>query len=101
MTPMAHQTRGFSNSGPMGGRRGGGTPAGQAWERALAGKSLFPLRVVSTDKASKETFRMEATNVEKTALPDSLFSVPAGYEKLDMGGMMKGTMPGAGRPGGN
>lgn len=88
---------GFSNSGPMGGKRGGGASAAQAWERALAGKSLFPLRVVSKDKASKETFRMEATSVDQTALPDSLFAPPAGYQKFDMGGMMKGLMPGAGR----
>lgn len=90
----------FNASGPMGGRRGGGAPAAQAWERALAGKSLFPLRVVSRDKGSKETFRMEATSVDKTALPDSLFTAPADYQKFDMGNMMKGMMPGGGRPGG-
>ena len=90
---------GFSNNGPMGGRRGGGS-APQAWERALAGKSLFPLRVVSRDKGSKETFRMEATSVDQTALPDSLFTPPADYQKFDMGNMMKGMMPGGMRPGG-
>lgn len=51
---------------------------------------MFPLRVVSTDKGSKETFRMEATEVKKESLPDSLFAPPADYQKFDMGGMMRG-----------
>jgi hypothetical protein len=83
-------------SPPMSSGRGaarGGAPGGQGWERALAGKELFPLRVVSHDKDGNE-FRMEATAIEKKVLPDSLFSAPAGYQKLDMGGMMKGMMPG-------
>jgi hypothetical protein len=90
----------FSNSNPMGGGRrgGGGGSGGQAWERALAGKELFPLRVVSKDKDGKE-FRMEATAIEKKSFPDSLFAPPADYQKLDMGNMMKGMMPG-GRPAG-
>jgi hypothetical protein len=73
---------------PMGGR-GGNTPT-QGWERALAGKELFPLRVVSKDKGGKETFRMEATAIDKKPLADSLFAAPAGYQKFDMGAMMKG-----------
>ena len=85
---------GFSNTGsPMGGRRASATPQA-AWEKALAGKSLFPLRVVSYDKSGKEAFRMEAKSVEKQSLPDSLFTPPADYQKFDMGGMMKGMMPG-------
>jgi hypothetical protein len=76
------------NQNPMGGARGGSTPP--AWERALAGKELFPLRVAGKDKAGKESFRMEVTAIEKTSLPDSMFTPPAGYQKLDMGGMMKG-----------
>ncbi len=85
---------GFSSAGsPMGGRRAAETPQA-AWEKALAGKALFPLRVVSYDKAGKEAFRMEATAVEKQALPEDLFTPPADYQKFDMGGMMKGMMPG-------
>ena len=90
----------FSNSNPMagGGRRGsGGVP--QGWDRALAGKDLFPLRVVGKDRANKETFRLEATAVNKQTLPDSMFVPPPGYQKFDMGGMMKGMFPG-GIPGG-
>jgi hypothetical protein len=80
----------------MGGPRGRpGSPSagGQAWERALAGKDLFPLRCVNHDKDGKE-FRLEATAIDKQSLPDSLFAPPAGYQKFDMEGMMKGAMPG-------
>jgi hypothetical protein len=88
----------FNQGNPMsGGRRGRGTPPSQDWERALAGKELFPLRVVSKDKSGKESFKMEATAINKQSLPDSLFTPPAGYQKLDMGGMMKGMIPGVGR----
>jgi hypothetical protein len=108
---------GFSgNQNPMG--RGRSAPA-PAWERALAGKDAFPLRVVGYEKgalASKgksadhksdkakgkgaqlgagESFRMEVTAIDKSSQPDSLFTPPAGYQKFDMGGMMKGLIPGA------
>lgn len=83
---MAH------GGGPMGGKRGAAAP--QAWERALAGKDLFPVRVVGHDKDGKENFRMEVTAVEKKPLRDSLFTPPAGYQKFDLGGMMQGMMPG-------
>lgn len=86
----------MGNGGGMGKRKG----APQAWERALAGKELFPLRVVGLDKAGKETFRMETTAINKQTLPDSLFTPPAGYQKFDMGGMggmLKGMIPGIGR----
>jgi hypothetical protein len=81
---------------PMG--RGRGGPPGQAqdWHRAFAGKDLFPLRVVGVDKGGKE-FRMEATLIEKKSFPDSMFVPPPGYQKFDMGGMMKGVLQGIGR----
>lgn len=94
LTESLGRFMGFNNSNPMGGRRGASAPS---WERALAGKDLFPLRVVGKDKAGKENFRMEATTVEKQNLPDSLFVPPAGYQKFDMGGMMKGIMQGMGK----
>ena len=84
----------MANAGnPMAGGRGG-APAPQGWEKALAGKELFPLRVVGKSKAGRETLRMDVTAIEKKTLPDALFTPPAGYQKLDMGGMMKGMMPG-------
>jgi hypothetical protein len=101
------------NKNPMGGR-GRGAPAAPAWERALEGKELFPLRVVGREKGSaradkgksgekskgksgggNESFRMEVTAINKTSLPDSMFTPPPGYQKFDMGGMMKGMIPGA------
>jgi hypothetical protein len=82
-----------NNSNPMGGRRAAPPPA---WERVLAGKELFPLRVVGYDKGNKESFKMEVTAIDKTSLPESMFTPPAGYQKFDMGGMMKGMIPGMG-----
>jgi hypothetical protein len=89
---------GFSGRGPGGRRGGGGGPAPQAWEKALAGKDLFPLRVVSKDKDGKDTFKMEATKIDQQTLPESLFLPPADYQKFDMGNMMRGMMPGGARP---
>lgn len=86
--------------GPMGGRRQSG-PGGEAWEQALRGKDAFPLRVASS-KGGKETFRMEATDVQKQHLDASVFAPPEGFQKFDLGIMMKGMMPGGmpprGRP---
>jgi len=79
---------------PMAGGRGASAPQPQAWERALAGKDLFPLRVVGM-KNGKESFRMEVTAIDKQSLPDALFVPPAEYR--DMGGMMKGMIPGFGK----
>lgn len=81
--------------GQLGGgklRNGGDLPA---WQRTLGEKGFFPLRVVGTNKRGKETFRMEATKIDETSLADTLFEVPAGYQKFDMGGMMRGLIPGA------
>lgn len=82
-----------SPSNPMTGRRA----ASPEWERALAGKDLFPLRVVGKDKADKQSFQMEVIAIDKKSLPDSLFTPPADYQKFDMGGMMKGMIPGFGK----
>src|SRR5690606_6628102 len=49
---------GLGNSAnPMGGKKKSGATA--AWEKALAGKNFFPLRVVSRDAKGKEQFRLE------------------------------------------
>lgn len=88
---------------PMGGGRrgpGAGAPAPQGWEEALLGKGVFPLRVVTTADG-KETFRLEATNVEKTPLPAALFYPPSDFRNLS--DMMRGMgLPGGipGMPGG-
>jgi hypothetical protein len=80
--------------GMFGGRRGGGGGGAQAWEAAIAGKNFFPLRVISQNSSGKETTRMEATAVEKASLPASDFAPPAGFQKFDMGAMMRGMVPG-------
>jgi hypothetical protein len=83
-------------AGGMGGRRGAAGPRGgggsQAWEQALSGLNVFPLRVVTTG-GGKETFRLEVTAIDKETLPASHFAPPADFQ--DMGAMMKGMgMPG-------
>jgi len=75
--------------GPMGKRK-----AAPAWEKALAGKDFFPLRVASKNTKDKEIFSMEASSVEKTPQAASLFAPPPGAQKFDLGGMMKGIFPG-------
>ncbi|HVU23161.1 MAG TPA: DUF4412 domain-containing protein [Opitutus sp.] len=78
-----------SGPGPMGmGRRAG--PPRAAWEKALAGKDVFPLRVVTHDASGAEKFRLEATEVKRESQPDSLFTPPADFRKFDMGAMMQG-----------
>lgn len=85
----------FFNFGgsPMGGTMNGGEMP--AWANALKGKNIFPLRLVSNNAKGKEEFRLDVTDITKKSLPDSLFTPPDGYRKLDMGGMMGGMgMPG-------
>jgi len=74
--------------GGMGGPMGKGTPPA-GWEKALTGKNFFPMRVVS-GAGSKEKFRLDVTAVEPKTLAPSFFAPPEGYQKFDMGGMMKG-----------
>lgn len=55
-----------------------------AW---LDHKIMYPIRTVNKD------FQMDLTNVRE-GMPDaSLFEIPAGYRKFDMGEMMRGQMP--------
>jgi len=94
---------GFGGPPPMGGGKrgsGGGAPAPQGWEAAITGKGVFPLRVVTT-AGGKETFRLEATAIEKVAVPASAFYPPSDFQNLSE--MLKGLgMPGGipGMPGG-
>ena len=94
--PMGPGLRG----GP-GGPRGGARPSPQGWEQLLQGKEMFPLRVVTT-KADGKVQRFEVASIEKRSLPDSDFSPPADYQRIDMGNMMRGMglPPGARPPGG-
>ncbi len=96
---------GLGAGNPMGGGMGRGRGAaanatGQAWEKALAGLAVFPLRVVSLE-GGKESFRMEATAIDKKTLPASTFVAPEGFQ--DLSAMMRGMglPPGMKMPGGN
>lgn len=51
-------------------------------------KLHFPIKMVG---AQGDNF--ELTNVQEGSQPASLFEVPAGYTKMDMGGMMMGRPP--------
>jgi hypothetical protein len=84
---------GSGGGNPMAGMFGGKQKAAAGWEEKFKGKAGFPLRVISRDAKSRETFKMEATKIEPGSLPASQFQPPAGWQKFqmpDMGGMMKG-----------
>ncbi|MBA4138706.1 MAG: hypothetical protein C0518_15480 [Opitutus sp.] len=81
---------GLGGGNPMAGMMGGGgAPApASSWENALKNKKgAFPLRVVSRDGKGRETFRLEARQIEPGTLPDSLFAPPAGFQKFAMPAM--------------
>jgi hypothetical protein len=85
-----------AQGGPFGGR-GGKSQQQQAWEKALAGKNMFPLRVVGSSPNGQETYRMEVTAIDKKSLPASDFQPPADWKKFEMpnmGEMMRGMIPG-------
>jgi hypothetical protein len=48
----------------------------------------FPIKSVNADGSS-----VEFSNIKTGPQDASLFQVPAGYQKMDMGGMMGGHMP--------
>ena len=80
------------------GRHGtsGGGENDYAWAKEFRDKGFFPLRAVTKDEDGKEINRLEATKIEKKSLDASLFSVPEGYTKFDLAGMLggKGMPPG-------
>lgn len=77
---------------------GGGGPMQRGsvpgWQQELGTKGFFPLRVVGRNRRGKETFRMEATKIDETTLSDALFTIPEGYQQFNMGGMLRGLVPG-------
>jgi frataxin-like iron-binding protein CyaY len=60
------------------------------WEKEVIAKGLFPLRMVSYDKAGKPGVKMEVVELTPQKLEDSLFVPPPGYTRFSMGGMLKG-----------
>ncbi len=58
-------------------------PVPKAWEYALAGQPLFPLRVVTRDGANREIFRLEIRAITPEPISDRLFLPSVNYKKLD------------------
>lgn len=52
--------------------------------------SGFPVKSVSYDSSGKVTSTMELTDVSRQNFPDSIFAVPAGYQKKDFAGAGRG-----------
>jgi len=71
----------FSGGNPMMGRSA--PPAG--WESFARDGNFFPMRMVMRDASGVEQTRMEVTSVDKTPLPDSLFSTD-GYSEFQIPG---------------
>jgi hypothetical protein len=96
MTEELGTYMGMANA--MNGRGGRGqAPQTQGWEKAIAGKNLFPMRMIGLDLKGKENFRWETVSVDKKSVPDSEFTPPADFQKFQMpamGDMMKGMMKG-------
>jgi len=57
--------------------------------RQIIKEGYFLLRMVTKGDDGSEKMRMEAMNVERKRLDDSLFVPPADYAKLDMSAMMQ------------
>lgn len=85
----------FSGFGGGAGPGGSRSSTSQEWVKLAAGKGFFPLRVVTKSPSGEETARMEVSSVDKTALPESTFLPPAGYQELNIATMMGS---GFGRP---
>ncbi len=68
-----------ADQGPMGGRG----PAAPGWEQMARDGGFFPLRVVTRDAKGAERSRMEVTKIDRTPLPDALFSTD-GYAEFKM-----------------
>ena len=86
-------TGGGGGMGGMFGKKKSNAAAAAKWETVLKGKGGFPMRVISHDSAGKDTFKMEATKVEKGGVTNADFTAPAGYSKFQMpnlGDMLKG-----------
>jgi hypothetical protein len=62
---------------------GGRVKPPEGWENFVRDGNSFPMRVVTHDTKGAETMRMEVTKVEKTTVPDSLFSTD-GYTEFQM-----------------
>jgi hypothetical protein len=96
-TYMGTQPGGAGGGGGMFGRGRQTAAQGQAWEKVFQGKDFFPLRSISLDSKGKELMRMDVVAIDKKSLPQSEFEPPADFQKFDMGGLLKGAIPGFGK----
>ena len=74
--------------------RGGSSSPG--WEKIARDGGFFPLRAITRDAAGKEKSRFEVTKIERTSLPEALFSTE-GYTEFQMPGF-GGGLPTGGNP---
>lgn len=81
---------GATGAGNGGSPSPAGHPAGTA---AFAGQNFFPLRLITTNAKGQETFRLDAISIEEKSLPDSDFTPPADFKKIDMSTTMRGVIP--------
>ncbi len=66
-------------------------PADQkAMIKMVVDEKLFPMKWESDDKSGNSKATGVVTKVEAKSLSSSLFEVPSGYKKLDMGNMFNG-----------
>jgi hypothetical protein len=63
--------------------------AKESWDQFIAG-DFFPLRIVALNTKGKERMRWEVTKITPQTLAPTLFEIPAGLRKFDMGAMMQG-----------
>jgi hypothetical protein len=66
----------------------------------VVAQKLFPMKSETMDQSGNAKSEMEVTKVEAKSLSSSLFEVPDGYRKLDMGAMMGQTSGGSSTSGG-
>ena len=79
---------------PMG--RGRLANASPAWEKLVRDGGFFPLRVITREASGAEKMRLEVTKIDKTSLPDALFSTE-GYTEFQIPGF-GGGLPGSLNP---
>lgn len=56
-----------------------------AWEKEIASRGLFPLRMAAKDLKTGKTTTMKAVRVEAKSLPSSDFEIPRGYQVIEPG----------------
>lgn len=74
--------RGMGTFQAMSNAMGRNRQATEAWQRL--GRDVFPLKV---QRVGKSDMSFEVTSIEKKSLDASLFAVPEGFTKMDMGRM--------------